>query len=274
MKLIQIKNKSLFGHKSAAVAALITGIWLSGMSSSFGITIGLASGSSPDCSGSVSVQGNVSCSKSCEASAPVVTVVNSLCPGNSDQPSVSVSCSGDVWTGTWGPTSISLSKGVNVLTASDDCGSATLKVTSNGGGGPSLSWSGTPLCTSSQAGFSSTLTMCCLTPDGSGYSLSESVTAAGCGAGLNQNLNPVPFTVANGCGSVSDSNYVARNGRCNCTRTFSQTLTVKDPSGNVIGTFSDGATVTFGPCPAGNITFAMTGDGVGANNSSATTTCP
>jgi hypothetical protein len=267
MKLIKKKYNKLFSNKSTGTIALVAGMLFTGVSSSFGITIGLASGSSPDCTGSVGVQGNINCSKSCESSSPVVTVVNSLCPGSSDQPSVSASCSGNVWTGTWGPASISLAKGVNVLTASDDCGSATLKVTSNGGSGPSISWSGTPVCTSTHGGFNSTWTVCCLSANTS-YSASESVTASGsCGASGNINKQPYSFTTgADGCGSVPDANLARRDsGYCGCTIDIAQTITIKDSSGSLVGTFNTTGNIAFDACPNpnGNVSVTIGGDGGG-----------
>ena len=164
MNPIRINTITLFGNTSFGAIALIAGVWLNTASSSLGITIGLASGSDPNCTGSVSVQGNISCTMTCEGPAPVVTLNNTscmICSGNGSQPSVNATCSGGLWTGTWGAASISLAKGVNVLMATDNCGSATLKITSNGGGGPAWSYA---QGTAFRCGIPITITISCLIP--------------------------------------------------------------------------------------------------------------
>ena len=285
MKSIQMKNLRPFGYKSIGALALLSGIWFSSTISSFGdTTIGLSSGStSPNCSGSVNVEGSVTCDNDCEAN-PVVTVN----PG-SHTPSVDGSCSHGIFYGTWASTSVSLSKGVNVITSSDDCDStpATLKVTSNGGSGPSIEWSGTPEPCSEHLGFESTLKVCCLTPGqpltSSGtYSISESISVTGNCPNHNSSTswpNPVYHgTDSDGCFTQVDYNdsrppgfYFSGNGEtyCNCSSAVIQTITITGPDINQ--TFTDYGNFSYGACPSGKPAKAILhGDAIGG---SVTNTC-
>jgi len=136
-----------------------------------------------------------------------------------------------------------------------------------GGGGctsPTLTWSGTPVCnggpfSGTQAGFSSTLKVCCLSPNTS-YSFGEQVTASGsCPGGFSTTANPVPeVTDGSGCFSQGDSNtYPMSYSSCNVNVT--QKLTVYDANSSSVITFTDSGAFSYNA--AGKMTFTISGDG-------------
>jgi hypothetical protein len=241
------------------VAATAMGL-MTGASSFGSVTISSPTNSTIDCSGSVSIQGALSCSKSCENGAPVVTITNSRCPGDMYQPSVSASCLSNVWTGTWG-TAVDLAKGVNIITAVDDSGgSAQVSVNSNGGqggNGCTYSWSGQPECTPYYKGFLATNTFCCLEynlQNNGYYSFEETVSKSGCkykGVTI-EDILPDDFCVYPGesCASLQDVQMqISNSGEgfpTNCTQTVSQVMIIKNIAGIPIGTFHSQAIMVFG----------------------------
>ena len=266
MKNMKNENIGLFNCKSFAIAALIFLLWLGNTSSSFGY-VTIESSANADCSGSVSVSGSVYC-ENCEGS-PGVGIV----PATGGEPILPTVYEGCFVPGSYETTTVYLKPGVNVITASDSCdGEDSVSVVSNGGGGPSLAWSATKVCSSSHAGWSSTLTMCCLTPGN--YTLEEDVTWAnsGCPAIFNDsNGTPVPFTVVAGqtCGSHTDDNSGPGYGvGWTCSVLATQGLTVRDASNNTIGTFTDYGAFVW---QIGSMSLTMSGDGVGNGGAM---TCP
>jgi hypothetical protein len=254
--------------KVPRLGTLIVGLWLAGVSSLFGgVSISLVPPSTnPDCTGAVTVQGNVDCGN-CYGPQPTVTVVNALC-GGSDSPSVNVSCQGHIWTGTWGPTSISLAKGVNVITATDSpCGdSASISVASSGGSGASFQISasmGCPLHDTSCGAFIN-FTFCCLTA-GDNYTWAETITggctpAGSCGGGPSLSWQEAAgspcVTVPDTCAGPCPGGF-AGNGSCTCVQNWTLTDTT---SGTVVasGTITRVFTASLGP-PA-TITVTLSGD--------------
>jgi hypothetical protein len=282
MKTKQIVRSGFLGQEFIGIVGLVSVIWWSSTSSSFGtVTITrVPPGNSVVCGGSVDVQGTVSCNRVCEEAKPVVKVVNSLCPGSIDWPTVDASCSGDLWSGTWGPTSISLAKGVNVITASDDCyGSASISVTSNGGSGASFQITVERVCTEpTYCGARLPFQFCCLT-QGHQYTCTETVTGTcSTGSPCTPSQPNYPLTApwqqgADPCKSFNDSaTWVCPSqipagfsATCHCVQTW--TLTdVTD--GVVVASGTTTRDFTVASSPIKKLTVAISGDASG------TVSCP
>lgn len=187
--------------------------------------------------------------------------------------------------------SISLVKGMNRLTA-ESCelqmDSDEVDVASNGGSGPSLAWSGTPISIVKchKWGFDSALQVCCLpqsqattgTPANGPYSIQESVTAtSGCTSIQSVTVNPNPQysgTDSSGClPPLPDTNEATPPGylnfntfssACNCSVSLSQTITVTGPSFTQY--FYDSGVVSYGACPSGtSAIMTLSGDAIGGS---------
>lgn len=131
MKIRRIVRSRWSAFKPICLVALVGGIGLGGLATSFGsVSIALVPPStSPDCTGSVNVNGNVTCNP-CDGTPPTVTINDSINPGNTAGNVVAnPGCTNGTWIGNYTAT-VALKKGVNVLTATDSCkGSDSIRVT-------------------------------------------------------------------------------------------------------------------------------------------------
>lgn len=208
----------------------------------------------PDCTGSFSVSGLVTCPDDECDNPPSLTI--SVSPSGDTYPNVPLagSCSDDVFQGTFGA-GVSLENGVNIITAADSCGGQdSITVVSNGGdGGPAVGITVTSMgCsgTGGNCGAYVDFNFICLNPTNT-YTWWETVNTDN-GCAVNANGFPCAYVLlanspcdpdSNGNATVIDTAkipcpaHLASGTFSPCTCTSSQTwwLTCDQGGATVLG---------------------------------------
>jgi hypothetical protein len=267
--------------KLGFIIALTGGAWLSCSIRSYagGVTIDPPPGGDhPICYGSENITGEDLC-ETWEGHGFDLSVVNSLNPGAVYHPLVSY---GDSY-GDWG-VGVQLELGVNVITASD-CSDYAIQLISNGGSGPAIYVTEVGVYNCNKVlGLKTSINVCCLPADQSGYDIREDVTWSGtcpCGdQGFSNGHDNYGSTGDDGCMSTMDTNVCAlpgsgpapndpdQNGTyANCQETVTQTLSVTGPNG--IAAVTDNGSVVYG-ASSGTLTVS----GTAVTTAPYTQTCP